>query len=217
MASGIYLKSSTNHILNTKFVAPDGTVEYTTSTPTGLFGRRSGPTAVLLKSGARAMIDWGKKTFTIDGTERKWSAVRKNILAGTLGYQQWTWTDIKYRVKRSEEYGEYTVGTLFLWDTIQFDNTQNTESDEVRQLVVFVSGRLVFAQTEGGSDTWNVTSGGVNRFHIFSTRFGQEIDDSHAVWLPLRVSNRTSSVWAIESAEANEWIVKSPNCGVEIC
>ncbi|KAJ7210902.1 hypothetical protein GGX14DRAFT_625149, partial [Mycena pura] len=90
-------------LLKTSLVGPDGAVHYTTSTTSGLRGRKV--TTITAASGAVGVIDWRQKLFTINGAQRAWKELKSNPGGILNSKREWNWGDRPYMFKfnRSEK------------------------------------------------------------------------------------------------------------------
>ncbi|KAJ7472889.1 hypothetical protein B0H11DRAFT_1344352 [Mycena galericulata] len=96
------LKFEAWDIINSGLVAPDGVVEFTTTTPAGYYIYRQ--TIIVSLSGLRAAINWHPKTFAIGGIERPWSELKK-VIGNPLSskFRVWHWSDTRYTVRYARD------------------------------------------------------------------------------------------------------------------
>ncbi|KAJ6535518.1 hypothetical protein B0H19DRAFT_1271267 [Mycena capillaripes] len=98
-------------MLNSALLGPDGVVEFTTDTQIDLYAHRR--TFVSSRSGARAAIDWTAKTFSIEGKQRPWTLLKKNVGGPfTSKLRMWHWEETRYTIRYArDQEGEmcYTV------------------------------------------------------------------------------------------------------------
>ncbi|KAK7012976.1 hypothetical protein R3P38DRAFT_2721409 [Favolaschia claudopus] len=107
-------------ILETALVGPDNAVHYTTSTTSGVLGRKI--TTVSGASGANGVINWRDKTFTINGEERNWKDLRSRTGGVFSSEHEWNWGPRPFRLKYHNSQKELlaTPSTGNPADTVRF-------------------------------------------------------------------------------------------------
>ncbi|KAJ7455785.1 hypothetical protein FB451DRAFT_1277423 [Mycena latifolia] len=154
MAS-IYMRFDNKDILNSGLRLEDGTVEYTTSTKKGWLGMRRAPTEVRISAGLCGSIDWEGRTFTIDGVQRPWSALKTHV---TRTKSEWAWSETRYIVRTPAEELEWiarpTLGWVDVarfetWDkntpTISLSSELRDETEKIFMLLVLIYSRGILS------------------------------------------------------------------------
>ncbi|KAJ7219889.1 hypothetical protein B0H12DRAFT_313907 [Mycena haematopus] len=105
----IALTFADKNLLDTTVVAPDGTVQYTTTTTNGLLGRKT--TIIVAASGVAGSIDWRQKFFVIDGVQKTWNHLKSR--AGVFSSSRdWNWGNRPFKLEYQHSHSELLVRTI---------------------------------------------------------------------------------------------------------
>ncbi|KAJ7762153.1 hypothetical protein B0H16DRAFT_1688269 [Mycena metata] len=98
-------------IIDTALVDPTGAVHYTTSTISGLMGRKM--TTISAASGLVGFINWREKVFVIKGVRQSWEDLKHRSNGIFSGEREWHWAGRSYKLKFHNAHKELLATPTF--------------------------------------------------------------------------------------------------------
>ncbi|KAK7038565.1 hypothetical protein R3P38DRAFT_2906548 [Favolaschia claudopus] len=125
-------------LLDTAVIGPDGAVHYTTTTTSGLRGRKI--TTVGAASGIIGFINWRDKTFVINGVPRSWDDLKSRSGGLFSSEREWNWANRPFKLQYHDSHQELLATPLAgnIADTVRFTTSHpHLFHDNDRAMIYF--------------------------------------------------------------------------------
>ncbi|KAJ7056438.1 hypothetical protein C8F01DRAFT_1121988 [Mycena amicta] len=96
-----HLTFTDKHVENASLLGPDGATHYTAHTLSGSLHRRQLTTVTVTATGLVGIINWGEKTFEVNGVARSWNDVCLEPRQIMSDGKTWRWSTNSYTFKRN--------------------------------------------------------------------------------------------------------------------